>query len=145
MPAGGCYCGAVRYETDGEVFHRTLCHCTDCRRVSGAPAVAWFSVARTALRFTHGAPAQFHSSAGVTRGFCAQCGTQLTYARDDTAGEIDITTCSLDDPQAAAPEDHTFVRSRLAWLHTGDGLPEYPATRAESSNPGGAQPDAPGQ
>lgn len=140
MLQGGCYCGMVRYETNGEVFHRTLCHCTDCRRIAGAPAVAWFSVARAALRFTRGAPALFHSSSGVVRGFCAQCGTPLTYAHDATPGEIDITTCSLDDPLAAAPEDHTFARSRVSWLRTADGLPEYPTTRAEFSRPSSTQP-----
>jgi hypothetical protein len=129
MLAGGCYCGAVRYEADGAPFHRTLCHCVDCRRVSGAPAVAWFSVARAALRFTQGSPMWYRSSPQVTRGFCAQCGTQLTYAHDTSPGEIDITTCSLDDPQALPPEDHTFARSRLHWLRTNDGLPEYATTR----------------
>jgi hypothetical protein len=136
MLAGGCYCGAVRYEADGAPLHRTLCHCTDCRRIAGAPAVAWFSVARNALRFTQGAPVLFRSSAAVTRGFCARCGTHLTYAHDAAPGEIDVTTCSLDEPQAASPEDHTFVRSRVPWLQTADGLPEYPATRAESTKPG---------
>jgi hypothetical protein len=34
---GGCACGAVRYETDAEPFHRTLCHCVDCRRAAAAP------------------------------------------------------------------------------------------------------------
>jgi hypothetical protein len=132
MLAGGCYCGVVRYEADGAPFHSTLCHCADCRRVAGAPAVAWFSVASTKLRFTRGSPNWYRSSPQVTRGFCAQCGTQLTYAHDTTPGEIDITTCSLDDPQAMPPEDHTFVHSRLGWLRTPDGLPEYATTRSAS-------------
>jgi hypothetical protein len=134
MLAGGCYCGAVRYEVDGAIFHRTLCHCVDCRRVAGAPALAWFSVARAGLRFVRGSPAQFRSSSPVTRAFCAQCGTPLTYARDDAPGEIDVTTCSLDDPEAAPPEDHTFTHSRLSWLATSDKLPQYPRTRAGHQN-----------
>jgi hypothetical protein len=134
MLEGGCYCGAVRYAAEGDIFHRTLCHCADCRRVSGAPALAWFSVARDALRFTHGAPALFRSSGPVTRGFCARCGTPLTYARDDTPGEIDVTTCSLDDPGAAAPQDHTFTHARLSWMPNCDGLPEYPRLRSEGQN-----------
>jgi hypothetical protein len=126
MLAGGCYCGAVRYEAAGDIIHRTLCHCLDCRRVSGAPALAWFSIAQSGLRFVRGAPARFRSSSQVSRGFCAQCGTPLTYAHDATPDEIDVTTCSLDDPEAAPPEDHTFTHSRLSWLPSCDGLPEYP-------------------
>jgi hypothetical protein len=134
MLAGGCHCGAVRYEADGAVFHRTLCHCEDCRRIAGAPALAWFSVVRGQLRFTHGQPAIYRSSSQVARGFCAQCGTPLTYAHEATPGEIDITTCSLDDPLAVPPEDHTFTHSRLPWLPLCDGLPQYPRTRAERQN-----------
>src|SRR3569832_906940 len=34
---GGCHCGAIRYEIEGEALTHALCHCTDCRRCAGAP------------------------------------------------------------------------------------------------------------
>lgn len=34
--AGGCSCGAVRFEI-GEIFDAGCCHCSICRRMSGAP------------------------------------------------------------------------------------------------------------
>jgi hypothetical protein len=46
----------------------------------------------------------------------------------------DITTCSLDDPEAAAPEDHTWTHERLSWLCTADALPRYPNSRAGGQN-----------
>jgi hypothetical protein len=128
---GGCSCGAVRYQADGIPFHQTLCHCPDCRRAAGAPAVAWFSVRADGLRWTRGTPARHRSSASVERGFCSRCGTQLTYRNDGFPDEIDVTTCSLDDPEAAPPHDHTFAARRLHWLQPGDSLPRYPRTRAE--------------
>ena len=128
---GGCSCGAVRYEADGEPFHLTLCHCTDCRRAAGAPAVAWFSVRADALRWTQGAPATYRSSPDVERGFCGRCGTPLSYRNDGYPDEIDVTTCSLDDPEGLPPQDHTFASRRLDWLQLADGLPRYPRTRAE--------------
>lgn len=126
---GGCFCGAVRYEVKGEIFNSTLCHCTDCRRVSGAPALAWFSARRADFRYTQGEPARFSSSEQVLRGFCPHCGTTLTFEDGRWPEELDITTCSLDDPTSVPPGDHTFVRSRLHWVKLADGLPEYPATR----------------
>jgi len=126
---GGCYCGHVRYEAEGEAFHETLCHCADCRRVAGAPAVAWFSVATAGLRFVAGTPRRFPSSPGVTRSFCPDCGTSLTYQSDATPAETDITTASLDQPEAMPPRDHTHAGSRLPWLRLGDGLPRYATTR----------------
>ena len=123
MTAGGCFCGRVRYEAGGVPFHATVCHCADCRRVSGAPMVGWFSVVPEALRFTEGAPRLFASSPGVMRGFCDACGTPLTF--QDRAGEIDVTICSLDDPEALPPGDHTRTDGQLAWVRLSDGLPRH--------------------
>jgi hypothetical protein len=128
---GGCMCGAVRYEASGEPFNVTLCHCVDCRRASGAPALAWFSVRRDALRWTHGSPARNPSSPGVERQFCGQCGTQLTWHGASAADEIDVTICSLDDPEAVAPADHTFASQQVRWLHLADALPRYTRTRSQ--------------
>jgi hypothetical protein len=128
---GGCMCGAVRYDAAGAPFNVTLCHCVDCRRASGAPALAWFSVRRDALRWTRGSPARHASSPGVERLFCGQCGTQLTWHGADSAGDIDITIGSLDAPDALAPADHTFASQQVRWLHLADGLPRYKRTRNE--------------
>jgi hypothetical protein len=131
---GGCSCGAVRYETEATPFHRTLCHCVDCRRAAGAPAVAWFTVPAQALRFVHGAPAVHRSSPQVGRSFCAACGTPLTYRNDAYPDEVDVTTCSLDDPEIASPQDHTFASQRLPWMRIDDGLPVYPRLRGEGGD-----------
>jgi hypothetical protein len=131
MYTGGCFCGAVQYEAEGAAVSRTWCHCSMCRRLSGAPSVAWFSVPRPQFRYVRGAPAAYHSSPGVTREFCAACGTQLTFRDHRTPGEIDITTCSLDDPEALAPQDHTFADNRLRWEPICDDLPRYRRTRSD--------------
>ena len=36
MVTGGCLCEAVRYEYDGEVGPAGICHCRDCRHVTGS-------------------------------------------------------------------------------------------------------------
>jgi len=128
---GGCMCGAVRYEASGEPFDITLCHCVDCRRASGAPALAWFSVRPDAFRWTRGSPACHASSPGVERRFCSQCGTQLTWYGAGATDEIGVTIGSLDDPDAIAPADHTFVSQQVRWLHLVDALPRYARTRSE--------------
>lgn len=128
---GGCACGAVRYEARGTPFHRTLCHCADCRRAAGAPAVAWFSVRADELAIVQGTPLRHRSSPAVERSFCGRCGTQLSYRNDAWPDEIDVTTCSLDDPEALAPQDHTFAARRLHWLKIEDGLPAYAGTRSQ--------------
>ena len=34
---GGCHCGAIRYEVNGDLIVHALCHCTDCRRKNPRP------------------------------------------------------------------------------------------------------------
>lgn len=133
MLRGGCFCRAVRYEIDAEPTKQTICHCTMCRHAAGAQAVAWFSVPPGSVRFVSGAPRYFKSSEHATRSFCPDCGTTLTYQSTRTAADLDITTCSLDEPAQAAPKDHTFVRSKLSWVAIADDLPTYPTTRPEAS------------
>ena len=131
MLTGGCFCGAVRYETDGNPFHLTNCHCSICRRTTGAPFVAWFSVPRDRFRIVKGMPQPFRSTSKATRSFCATCGTQLTFEHDDAKDEIDITTCSLDHPEGLPPEDHTWTRSRISWVELSDGLPRHSGPRIQ--------------
>jgi hypothetical protein len=126
---GGCHCGAVRYRAGGAPFDVTHCHCVDCRRTSGAAFVTWFSVAAGDLAYTRGTPVRRTSSPGVERTFCGACGTPLTYQRRDRASEVDVTACSLDDPTAIAPEDHTWTRELVRWVRLADGLPRHETTR----------------
>ncbi len=126
---GGCYCGLMRYEASGATFHETSCHCSICRRTTGAPFVAWFSVPRTGFRLVQGEATRFRSSAKGERSFCARCGTQLTFEHDDFPHDIDVTTCSLDDPNVLPPRDHTWTASRLDWIALADGLPGHARAR----------------
>lgn len=131
MLTGGCYCKAIRYRVPEQVFNSTNCHCHMCRGTTGAPCVAWFSVASDEVEFLSGTPTRFRASSHATRSFCPTCGTQLTFVDDASPGETDITTCSLDQPEAVPPRDHTFTGSQLAWLRLDDGLPRYRRSRAE--------------
>jgi hypothetical protein len=63
------------------------------------------------------------------RSFCYNCGTHLTFEDEDFPDVIDITTCSLDDPEAIQPKDHTWMSSKLNWIRLGDTLPEYRESR----------------
>jgi hypothetical protein len=129
MLTGGCFCGRVRYEAAGTPFHETNCHCSICRRTTGAPFVTWFSVARSQFRIVSGQPTRFRSTAKGMRSFCPQCGTQLTFEHEDFSDEIDITTCSLDRPDELPPKDHTYVSSKVGWFEFGDPLPRYRESR----------------
>jgi hypothetical protein len=131
MIEGGCHCGAIRYALSAPPQQAMICHCKTCRRVSGAPVVAWLTLDPSVFAITKGAPARYSSSADVDRQFCNQCGTQLTYARTDDDSYIDVTTASLDDPDAFPPSHHSWTSHDIAWIKFGDGVPAFQKSRGD--------------
>ncbi|HEY1427039.1 MAG TPA: GFA family protein [Caulobacteraceae bacterium] len=128
---GGCFCGAVRYRASAAPTTSLICHCRSCRRAAAAPAAPWVTFERAAFALTAGELSLFRSSPPVRRGFCARCGTPLTYEHDERPGEIDVTTASLDDPEALPPTYHIQLGDDLSWLKFGDGLPAYRGWKRE--------------
>jgi hypothetical protein len=112
---GRCLCGAVRFETRGSPRFVSVCHCESCRRAHSAPAVAWAGFNDEHVSFT-GAPAAFASSPGVTRLFCAQCGSPLAFRGERWAGETHLPVAAFDEPAALGPPKEDFyVQEKLAW------------------------------
>ena len=142
---GGCLCGAVRYRVDGpaqdSLRETTHCHCTMCRRTSGAPLVTWAVCDPENFRWTAGAPARYASSPGCARTFCAVCGAKLTFTEAVRPGDVDIATGSLDTPAVVRPESQIHGGSRLAWIdidpqvpfRAGDGPTFPPAAAGEQT------------
>ena len=124
MVHGGCYCGSLRYEldpTDGLVAN---CHCTLCRKTSGAPYVTWLLIADVRFTWSGAEPASLKSSDHGTRGFCQHCGTPISFQTSQRPGQIDITVASLDDPNPYSPTEDVYIEDKLDWIHP---LPPEPA------------------
>jgi hypothetical protein len=87
--------------------------------------VAWATVPALGFAVTRGALATYRSSEPVMRGFCARCGTALSYAHRARPDELDLALATLDQPGAIPPECHIWVSERLPWMTIGDGLPQF--------------------
>ncbi len=73
------------------------------------------------MEFTKGAPKLFESSPGVRRGFCAECGSTLTYETDDLPDEIHIHIGALDRPEDFPPHGSpSFPEERVSWFRIAD-------------------------
>jgi hypothetical protein len=119
---GGCQCGAVRYALSRLPRYASICHCRMCQRATGQPFAAFAGVRTEELTWTRGKPSIFRSSNVAERGFCADCGTPLTYAFDGS-GEISVAMGSLDDPEIMAPEKQYGIESKLFWCASLETLP----------------------
>jgi hypothetical protein len=113
---GGCYCGEVRFSAAPDVRVSANCHCANCRRATGAQAVAWIVVERSQFQFVKGTPRRYQTETGAFRTFCDRCGTSLTYEADKRPDEIDITTASLDRPEDFPPTKDVYPEERLPWV-----------------------------
>ncbi len=127
MPAsGGCHCGAIRYEADGECLTHALCHCTDCRKHAGAPMVGWTMYPATAVRVVKGVPRVYASSEHGRRHFCADCGTGLFYVNEQMLpGIIDVQSGTYDNPNSIPARCHIQVAERISWMTTEHALPAF--------------------
>jgi len=123
--SGGCQCGAVRFRVS-QFGRSSICHCRMCQKAFGS----FFAALVTArdLEWTRGAPKRFASSNLARRGFCAECGTPLTYEYD---GDIEIAVGALDDPSAAAPTLQVNPADKQLFF---DGLCSLP-TRPDGAEP----------
>ncbi len=123
---GGCHCGAIRYEANGEAKTHALCHCVDCRRHSGAPMVGWTMYSQSAVKVTKGTPKVYKSSQDGRRHFCPDCGTGLFYVNDVMLpGIIDIQSATYDDPNAVPARAHIQIADRIGWMERAHELPAF--------------------
>ena len=123
---GGCHCGAIRYEVEGEALTHALCHCTDCRRHAGAPMVGWTMYPEAAVKVTRGAPKTYESSTNGRRLFCGDCGTGLFYKNATMLpGIIDVQSATYDDPGAVPARVHIQYAEHIAWMERAHELPKF--------------------
>lgn len=109
--SGGCYCGQVRYEAEGEPIMKGQCHCRECQYISGGSANVIIGMPREGFHYTQGEPAQFARDdleSPVTREFCGNCGTPLTSLPGGMDGLTIIKVGSMDDPAEFGEPDMAF-------------------------------------
>ena len=121
---GGCLCGKIRYRVSGDCGV-THCHCIHCRKLGGAAFVTWVEAKRSNFDWLQDRPTEFSPRPGITRSFCAQCGSPLTYQNRESEDSIDVTAGSLDDPSGLEPDDHVWCDRKLPWVQIEDGLPRF--------------------
>lgn len=122
---GRCHCGEVSYAIAGEPIYHAMCHCTDCRRATGAPAVSWALFPQQAVTIT-GETKTYVSSEKGRRHFCPECGTSLFYTNEQVfAGLIDVQSATLDDPGALPIQVEVQTAERIGWMAPVHGAAQF--------------------
>ncbi|MHC1549573.1 GFA family protein [Phyllobacterium sp. K27] len=119
---GGCQCGAVRFRVEGALGSPSICHCRMCQKAFGNFFAPLVSVTDADLTWTRGEPKRFQSSNHVKRGFCAACGTPLTYEAPDG---IALAIGAFDEPEELAPTVQWGLEGKLPYVDNLLSLPGY--------------------
>jgi hypothetical protein len=141
---GRCLCGAVSFEIEGpptgpKLRAPSLCHCSQCRRLHGAPG-AYTSAPRSAYRIRGEENLNWYRiSPRSEQGFCRVCGSKLFW-REVGGKDLDVTMGSLDAPTGLTLGRHIWTRSQGDYYEIGhDGVPRY-AESSASAQPIGEEP-----
>ena len=127
MVQGSCLCGGVAYEASGPLTLVACCHCTQCRKASGAEFATNATVPEEGFRVVRGEAllSAFESSPGNHRVFCSRCGSPLFKRFGDGRKQIRIRLGCLDTEIDERPIAHVFVSEKPAWSEITDSLPQF--------------------
>ncbi len=126
---GGCYCGALRYEFDGQPMFQAQCHCRECQYISGGHPNVVFGVPDSGFIYVKGAPKGFTRAdleAPVTREFCAECGTHILAKNKARPGMLILKIGTLDDPSLfTGPQMAIFLKDKQSFHSVPEGIPTF--------------------
>ena len=128
---GGCQCGAVRFRVEGELGRASICHCRMCQKAFGGFYGPYVGVEKASLVWTRGAQKRFQSSNRVWRGFCGDCGTQLTFELDGRVSDVAIG--AFDEPSRVAPQVQVRHEDAQSFV---DGVADLPRVTLPYSTEG---------
>jgi hypothetical protein len=125
MLAGGCRCGAVRFEVADAFLYAANCHCSGCRAATGSAFKPFAGIEREKLTVTHGvADLAIFGDDDLNDTRCAGCGCFLfSVVRDGKY--VHVAMGSLVDAPSLSPTEHIFVGSKAPWYEITDDLPQF--------------------
>ena len=125
---GGCYCGAVRYESKGDPIFKGQCHCRECQYISGGGPNVTMGMPEASFQYTKGEPKAFRRSdldAPVTREFCGDCGTHL-LSRVPGMPAVLLKVGTLDEPaDFGGPQMAIYLCDKQPFHLTPEGVATF--------------------
>lgn len=123
--SGGCLCEAVQYSVQDEFEYALNCHCSQCRRATGAAFKSFAGIKGTKLHITKGEDQLLIFGEAMAHDVrCNTCGSFLfSVVRD--AEYVHVNLGTLMNTPTIRPTAHIFVGSKAAWHTITDDLPQH--------------------
>jgi hypothetical protein len=125
-------CGGVRFEVSEPLVRAGYCHCTRCRRRSGAAASPQARAAPGSVRVVKGEDLvrSYVPPGGFADDFCGRCGSQLFSRDPDDATQVNVRLGAFDGDPGIRPQYRHYTATAAVWEPMAeDGLPRHPDQR----------------
>jgi hypothetical protein len=122
MARGECNCGAVAFEVDADLSNVFVCHCSICRRATGANGIAVVVIDNKCFRWLRGQDkiATWKKPVGDWQcWFCRDCGSPLPGANDPARMYVPAGLIS-EGGEKLRVAHHIWVGSKAVWDEIGD-------------------------
>jgi hypothetical protein len=123
--AGGCVCGAVRFEIDVPAVWAWHDHSPASRHAQGCAYATYVGSWKSRFRLLdgEGAISRYEDpDAGTTRSFCARCGTPVFYERARAPKMINIPRALFESRTGREPRYHMHLPLAAEWTWRGEAL-----------------------
>jgi hypothetical protein len=117
--AGGCLCGAVRYELKGDPIRTMICNCKNCQRSSGSALSTIALVSRDALSVSGDLKGyEYAGDSGnmLEIKFCSNCGSPVLLNIPAMPDIVSIKVGSFDNTDWYEPQVNIWKDSGQNWL-----------------------------
>ncbi len=123
---GSCLCKKVKLQVPDKFLYMGHCHCSECRKFSGAAFSTAAGVDFADFKITEGEAfiAYYHKTENTDLGFCKNCGSSL-FSKKLNSKKYNIRLGVLDDSPTQDPTFHLFVDSKAPWHKITDNLKKF--------------------
>ena len=124
---GSCLCGKIQYGLDSTLSDCCYCHCSICRKLTGAAFAAYGGVHKKDFQWLSGEELlmEFSPTSDTKRYCCSVCGSFLATTHVDDPNDIFVSLGTLDGEQDIKIRYHQFTKSQVKWCVIADKLKRY--------------------
>lgn len=139
--AGGCRCGALRFEVTKPPLLASACHCTGCQRMTGSAFSLTLTVPKDGFAGDEGrAGNRRHPRTGAHHRHCDRCKSWVYTDVETIDWFVNVRATMLDDPTWFVPFVETWTSEGLPWALTGAAR-SYPTQPAFEDYEAAARPE----
>ena len=118
VPTGSCLCGAIKYTLRSEPQMILNCHCSTCKKNTGAAFESVLVIDESGFEISAGKELLtcYAISRKARKHFCSRCGTPLYNRHRLAPGKVIVHLGSLDDPSGVVPSVNLHAADMLDWV-----------------------------